>query len=97
LLLHVLDFHPVKLHPMNLVARFVVNLASEEGHRHAALAADETKLGLSLGGQTLFHSVYLFEGAMEKGEYTRIGSAHELASNGESEERGLKGTENGLK
>jgi hypothetical protein len=79
---------------MNLIAGFVVDLASEETHRHAALAADETKLGLSLRGQSLFHSVYLVELAIDKGEYIRFDSAHELASNGEGEQRGLHGTEN---
>jgi hypothetical protein len=69
LLFYVIDLQPVKLHPMNLVARFVINFASGEGHRHAALATDETQLGLSLRGQSLFHSVYLVEGAFEKGEY----------------------------
>lgn len=65
----VVDLQAVKFHPMNLVAGFVINLAAGEGHRHAALAADETQFGLSLRGQSFFHSVYLFEGAFEKGEY----------------------------
>jgi len=64
LLLDVLDLQPVKLHPINLVASFVINHATGEGHRHAALAADETQLGLSLPGQSLFHTVYLVEGAI---------------------------------
>src|SRR5713226_9496707 len=41
-LLYVVDLQPVKLHPMNLVASLVINIATEEGHRHAALAADQT-------------------------------------------------------
>jgi hypothetical protein len=69
LLLHVIDLQPVELHTINLVARFVINFATGEGHRHAALAADQTQLRLSLGGQSLFHSVYLFDGAIETGEY----------------------------
>jgi hypothetical protein len=64
-LLDVIDLEPVELHPMNLVASILIDLPSEEGHRHAALAADQTQLGFPLGGQSFFHSVYLFEGAIK--------------------------------
>ena len=33
----------------------------------------------------------------KQGEYNRFGLAHELASNGEREQRGLHGSENGFK
>src|SRR6185295_6004727 len=61
----VIDLQPVEFHPMNLIASFVIDLAAPEGHGHTALAADETQLGFSLRGQSLFHSVYLFEGAIK--------------------------------
>jgi hypothetical protein len=32
---------------MDLVARFVIDLAAEEGHRHAALAALQAELGFA--------------------------------------------------
>jgi hypothetical protein len=50
LLLDVIDFQTVKLHPINLISSVLINLAAREGHRHAALAADKTEFGLSLGG-----------------------------------------------
>jgi hypothetical protein len=69
MLFYVVDLQTVKLHPKNLVASLVIDLATGEGHGHAALAADETQLGLSLRGQSLFHSIHLLKDQLEQGEY----------------------------
>jgi hypothetical protein len=39
----------VQLYPPDLVASFVINLATKERHQHTALAALKAQLGFALG------------------------------------------------